>query len=90
MNDRMVALRSVPYAEARERDVDRPCNHLAVVFCPRRSTSSETCRQIALAIRDEVAGLEAAGIRIIGRGKEVLPTLAAMVVAARRLRSSMA
>jgi 5-methyltetrahydropteroyltriglutamate--homocysteine methyltransferase len=26
---------------------------------------SETCRQIALAIRDEVAGLEAAGIRII-------------------------
>ena len=36
-----------------------------MVLRPRRPAAGEVCRQIALALRDEVADLEAAGIRII-------------------------
>ena len=51
--------------EADEGDVHRAGDHAAVVVRSRRPARAETCRQIALALRDETLDLEAAGTQMI-------------------------
>jgi len=57
----LVVLCAVSYFTSDEGNADRTGDHAAVVVCPR----ALTCRQIALAIRDEVEDLEKAGVKII-------------------------
>ena len=60
---RLDQLRPVAHRQAGQGDAHRAGDDAQVVIRPRRPAAlAETCKQLALAIRDEVADLETAGI----------------------------
>ena len=65
MTVRLVALRAIADEEADEGDAHRPGHDPQLVVRARRSSAERACKQIALAIRDEVADLEEAGASMI-------------------------
>ena len=62
---RVVAICAVADQKADEGHADRARDHPQLVIRARRHPRSEACRQIALAIRDEVIDLEKAGAAMI-------------------------
>jgi hypothetical protein len=59
------SLRTVPHKSACEGHADRAGHDVEMAFVRDDLPRAETCFQIALALREEVAGLETAGLRVI-------------------------
>jgi hypothetical protein len=58
-------LRPVADGQAHEGHAHRPGHHPELVLRARRPAASASCKQLALAIREEVLDLEKAGVRVI-------------------------
>lgn len=61
----MDLLRKLPHRTAREGNAHRPRHHSGMVLRSRRSAARRDGYQVALALADEIADLEEAGVAII-------------------------
>ena len=62
---RLVAIRAIADEQTDERHAHGPHHHSAMELRARRPAARDTAQQIALALRDEVRDLEAAGLAVI-------------------------